>query len=1347
MNTSFSLLEYKNDIPGSHESFVRQIQLAKAVLSDAADSVDSRSDSYRDADSDQDAGYNKNAYANSYPDRNAYSHQISYPGQNAESDKNADFDGTARTSDHGTAVPSIANSSTSLDGHDASVRLASRRVVRRGLQAAQETVSEDTVAGDTVAGDAVAGDTGAGDTGARGAGSRDDGARKLVAGGGGAGTVARGANQSKAELSLGCLFAYDLPGGADMLAASVMAVEEINGDPSILPNHVLHLTVQNYSIADLASQLAAFELLKNHPVAVIGPHTSDQAARFSPLAAATQVPFISPSATDVQLTLGAHRPYFMRTVASDGVQMTAMAALIKHYKWKQVALIYSDDRFGRNGVAALSTQLLSIKAEADVVARVPIPPSATRDGVQGLMSSLLLLDVAVYVLHASPDAYTAAVEAAQRLSLLRRSSVWISSEAAAVISASTGQRVDGLIFTATYVPPSARLTSFLDRWKQLNASQYPGLSRAKPSPYALSSHDAVTLVATALHTLLYPPPAASRRTPSKALHKGKQQQPMKQQRVQQQQQPGGQQQAFQQLNLPLLPPLPNGTDDALVPEITHLRRSTIGPTLWEALLKTSFVGLQGRMSFTPHGDMAVNETLILNIQPGAPVEVGRWSSTQGLIPNLRTSSAPTASRTGSGAPAGPGPVASPTPGPVTGSSGQALNDLPIIFPGGLTQVPTGSFPKTRVRIAVPNKQQYKEYVNVSDAFGEGNARFSGYCVELFRLAVTRLPYELDYDFVLYGDESLSYTQMVLAVANKTYDVAVGDITVLDSRSKVVYFTHPIQQSGLGVIGYSRPYTNPWLAFDPFTPAMWAVTAALCVFTGLVAVLLDGHVTPAFQGKLHTRMLTAVWYGWVTFYNIPVYHIRSTLARIVVSLWLLLSFIIATSYTASLTSILTQQKLVPQILDIYSALTSNSPIGYQQGSFVHAYLLQLGVAPDKLISLAGESEFSSSLSSGRVTVIVDEDPYLNLLAAAFCDVAQAPQPFSVLNLAFAFPKGSQLGVDISQAIIDLQMLGELERLKTQYLQKDSICSDDQSNSAVFAQLDAQKFSALFILYAAVSVLCCTGYVALLIHRGYRYIQETHGHQDLQQWHMEQQEGELWYGQEHQEHQERCSDNNTRHPDLARDPYAYYRRDNDDGGENNIDNYADEEGEEDDNGRAGVRGRGDALVCSLRAGSSYNGLSCGLGSWDAAASPAGSYGSSSKPLLFSSGSRCISSGFAFGAGVASTSHSTATRNAAASCIPFLHPSATSAASSPADLIPGASLPYQGGSRHGGLGGSRQGSKQLAVLDALLEEDGEEGGGGDEKGKEGDGERREADGKGRKGMGSWGVEMRGALSPLLL
>ncbi|CAI5981922.1 unnamed protein product, partial [Closterium sp. NIES-65] len=650
----------------------------------------------------------------------------------------------------------------------------------------------------------------------------------------------------------------------------------------------------------------------------------------------------------------------------------------------------------------------------------------------------------------------------------------------------------GLIITTTHLPSSPHLSSFLDRWKHLNASQYPGLSKETPSPYALSSHDAVTLVARALHSLLYPSPPASTNSSSHALKQTQQrnisphqqsispqQERQQQKRVQQQagQQQEGEGGAFQQLELPVLPSLPNGTQDALAPPLTRLQQSAMGPALRKALLKTSFDGLQGRIALTPHGDLAESEIRILNIQKRAPMEVALWSSSLGLVPS---SSRPPPQ---SAPPSTASPA--PRPGPVAVPSTQTPNALPIIFPGGLTQVPAGSFPKTRLRIAVPNKQQYKEYVNVSDALGEGNSRFSGYCVEVFRLAVTRLPYKLDYEFVLYGDKDLSYTQMVLAVANKTYDAAVGDITVLDSRSKVVFFTYPIQQSGLSVMGYSRPYSNPWMVFSPFTASMWAVTAAICLTTGLLAMMLDRQRTPDFQGPLQTRLMTAVWYGCHTFFSIPVFRIRTTLARVVVCIWLLLAFIIANSYVASLTSILTVQKFLPQILDIYSALTSNSPIGYQQGSFVHTYLLQLGVAPDKLVSLAGESEYASSLASGRVTVIVDEDPYLNLFSAAFCDGVQAPQPFSILNLAFAFPKGSQVGADISQAILQLAMKGELERLKEQYLQKDNMCVDDETASAVLTEVNVHKFTALLILYLVVSLLCCAAYVGLLIYRGYRY----------------------------------------------------------------------------------------------------------------------------------------------------------------------------------------------------------------------------------------------------------------------
>ncbi|CAI5981920.1 unnamed protein product [Closterium sp. NIES-65] len=140
--------------------------------------------------------------------------------------------------------------------------------------------------------------------------------------------------------------------------------------------------------------------------------------------------------------------------------------------------------------------------------------------------------------------------------------------------------------------------------------------------------------------------------------------------------------------------------------------------------------------------------------------------------------------------------------------------------------------------------------------------------------------------------------------------------------------------------------------------------------------------------------------------------------------------------------------------------------------------------DKLVTLSGESEYASSLASGRVAVIVDENPYLAVFTSHFCDVMQAQQPFSSLNLAFAFQKGSALGHDISNAIGALRMTQEVEKLHAKYFSSESVCP--QKTTAV--QFGIQRFGGLYIIYLVVSTACCIIYVALLIYRGYRYVRE-------------------------------------------------------------------------------------------------------------------------------------------------------------------------------------------------------------------------------------------------------------------
>lgn len=111
---------------------------------------------------------------------------------------------------------------------------------------------------------------------------------------------------------------------------------------------------------------------------------------------------------------------------------------------------------------------------------------------------------------------------------------------------------------------------------------------------------------------------------------------------------------------------------------------------------------------------------------------------------------------------------------------------------------------------------------------------------------------------------------------------------------------------------------------------------------------------------------------------------STLGRMVLLIWLFVVLIITSSYTASLTSILTVQQLAPSIRGIDSLITSNDHIGFQVGSFAENYLSdELNIAKSRLVPLGSPEEYADALSRGRVAAIVDERPYVDLFLSKYC----------------------------------------------------------------------------------------------------------------------------------------------------------------------------------------------------------------------------------------------------------------------------------------------------------------------------------------------------------------------------
>ena len=130
---------------------------------------------------------------------------------------------------------------------------------------------------------------------------------------------------------------------------------------------------------------------------------------------------------------------------------------------------------------------------------------------------------------------------------------------------------------------------------------------------------------------------------------------------------------------------------------------------------------------------------------------------------------------------------------------------------------------------------------------------------------------------------------------------------------------------------------------------------------------------------------------------------STLGRFVLIIWLFVVLIINSSYTASLTSILTVQQLSTGIQGINDLLAGNDPIGYQQGSFAGSYMIkELGVKASRLRELPID-EYADSLqrgpSNGGVAAIVDEMPYVELFLSSNCQFRTVGQEFTKSGWGF------------------------------------------------------------------------------------------------------------------------------------------------------------------------------------------------------------------------------------------------------------------------------------------------------------------------------------------------------------
>ncbi|KAK6245702.1 hypothetical protein SCA6_008792 [Theobroma cacao] len=820
----------------------------------------------------------------------------------------------------------------------------------------------------------------------------------------------RNASTRPPVVNIGAIFSFDTTVGRVAKIAINEAVKDVNSNLSILQGTKLAVTMQDSNCSGFVGMVEALQYMETDVVAIIGPQCAVVAHIISHVANELQVPLLSFAVTDPTLS-SLQFPFFVRTTQSDLYQMTAVAEIVEHYGWKEVIAIFIDDDGGRNGVSALNDKLAERRCRISYKVGIPPDSVANRGAIMDILVKVALMQSRIVVLHVNSMIGFKVFSVANYLGMMGNGYVWIATDwlssvldSDSPLPSETMETIQGVLTLRPHTPDSDRKRAFFSRWNKITGGSL-GLNT-----YGLYAYDSVWLLAHALDDFFNQ---------------------------------GG---------------IISFSNDSRISSVAgstlHLDAMSIfddGMLLLKNILLSNFVGLTGPLKFNTDRSLILPAYDIINVLGTGFRRIGYWSNYSGLS---------TVS-----------PETLYTRQPNRSSASQKLYG--VIWPGETSSKPRGwVFPNNgkQLRIGVPNRASYREFVSRV----RGTDFFKGFCIDIFTAAVNLLPYAVPYKFISFGDgrNNPSYTELVNKITTGDFDAVVGDIAIVTNRTKTVDFTQPYISSGLVIVSpFKKQNTGAWAFLRPFSPRMWIVTGSFFLVVGIVVWILEHRINDDFRGPPKHQVITILCYllGYEIicnlFGNLAGENTMSTLGRLVLIIWLFVVLIINSSYTASLTSILTVQQLSSPIKGIDSLIKSDEPIGFQVGSFAEHYLSQeLNISRSRLVALGSPEAYASALKlgpeKGGVAAVVDERPYIELFLSSQCTFRIVGQEFTKSGWGFAFPRDSPLAVDMSTAILALAENGDLQRIRDKWLLQ-STCSLE-STEIESNRLHLSSFWGLFLI---------------------------------------------------------------------------------------------------------------------------------------------------------------------------------------------------------------------------------------------------------------------------------------------
>uniref|UniRef100_A0A7N0TD81 Glutamate receptor n=1 Tax=Kalanchoe fedtschenkoi TaxID=63787 RepID=A0A7N0TD81_KALFE len=803
------------------------------------------------------------------------------------------------------------------------------------------------------------------------------------------------------------------------------------------------LLVRNSKQDVVSAASAALDLIKNEKVEVIiGPGTSMQANFMLNLGDKAQVPIISFSATSPSLSPFRH-PYFFRATLNDSAQVKALSSLVKLFSWREAVPVYVGNEYGEGMVPFLTDALQEV--DCRVPYRSAIPPDATDVEIREELYKLMTMQTRVFIVHMLPDLGVRVFKNAMEIGMMGEGFVWI-------LSNGIGDMLNGMDFTVrgsmrgvlgvqTFVPNSSELENFKVRWKRKFQLENLDVLDAELDVFGIWAHEAALGAAM---------------TVEKVFGRGS---------------PNGQ--AFSKSNTSV-----NSS------EFEDLGVSYAGRRLKDALEKLSFEGFMGSFRFV-NGEVPVSAFRIINVIGNGWKDIGFWTPQNGISRDIFMSLNDTS-------------IASSKP-----------NLGIVIWPGETTSVPRGwAIPVSgkKLRVGVPVRDGFFQFVRITRDPITNATKASGYCIDVFEAVMQAMPYAVSFEYIPYSatGSAMSYNDLTYQVFTGTFDAVVGDVTIVANRSLYVDFTLPYTESGVSMIVPVKDdrNKNAWVFLKPLTWKLWFTSFCFFIFIGFVIWVLEHRTNKDFRGPPLHQIGMMFWFSFSTMVFAHKEKVVSNLARFVVIVWVFVVLILIQTYTASLTSMLTVQKLQPTITDVNELIKRGDMVGYQSGSFVSGLLKNLGFAESKLVqynSMAAlEEVFRKGSGNGGVSAVFDEIPYMRLFLGKHCtEYAMVGPTYKTDGFGFVFPRGSPLAPDVSRAILNVTQGDQMAAIERSWFWEQTTCpvGESASLSPTSSSIGLDSFWGLFLIAGLASVSALTLFAATFLYQHRQVLSQLDGSSSL------------------------------------------------------------------------------------------------------------------------------------------------------------------------------------------------------------------------------------------------------------